>query len=198
MYYSSSIVVRDQEVEVGWRILYRFAGYPATQFYILEKRVYHDCLAAEGGSGVTYDVVHGPMVFARKDWRLTGSFFGFDHQLAGSSKFTIYYRDDPFPRVNIAVGPMNRPEEWTVRGHFYAFDCPIPGTCMFYLQHCIRSIHSIAASLSRHRITIEEPRMPWEFRMKIYVMPVRIDDISLLDHPLTEAELNGSISGGGH
>jgi hypothetical protein len=28
----------------------------------------------------------------------TGSFFGFDHQLQGSSKYSVYTRDDPFPR----------------------------------------------------------------------------------------------------
>ena len=114
--------------------MYRFSAYPATQFYILEKRVYHHCLEAEGGSGLTYDIVHGPMVFARKDWRLTGAFFGFDQELAGTSKFTVYYREDPFPRVIFAVGPICNAEEWTVKFHFYAFDSPLPGTCMFNLQ----------------------------------------------------------------
>jgi hypothetical protein len=74
------------------------------------------------------------MVFARKDWRLTGAFFGFDQELAGTSKFTVYYREDPFPRVIFAVGPICNAEEWTVKFHFYAFDSPLPGTCMFNLQ----------------------------------------------------------------
>lgn len=145
--------------------------------------MYHEVLEAEGGSGLTYDLVSGPQLFARKDWRLTGSFYAFDEPLCGSTKFTVYYRDDPFPRIIIAVGPITKPEEWTVKSCFYAFDCAVPGTCTFSIQHCIRSIHSIAASVSRHRITVEDPRMPWEFRMKIYAFPVSISDISLVDSP---------------
>ena len=175
-------ITSDVEPEVGWRMLYRFSAYPAAQYYILEKKVYHQVLQAEGGYGMTYTLERGPQCFSRKDWRLIGSFYAFDEPLCGSTKYTVYYRNDPFPRSIIAIGPIDKPSEWAVKFWFYAFDFALPGTCVFNLQHCIRSIHSIAASLTRHRLTVEDPRMPWEFRMKLYVFPVTLDNISLVDY----------------
>lgn len=163
--------------------MYRFSAYPATQYYVLERRVAHISLEAEGGTGLTYDIVSGPSCFARKDWRIIAAFFAFDLPMCGSTKYTVYYRKDPFPRIIIAVGPITRPEEWIVKFSFYAFDTAVPGTCVFGIHHCIRSIHSIAASLSRHRITLEDARMPWEFRMTMYAFPVAIADISLVNFP---------------
>lgn len=175
-------ITSDADPEVGWRMLYRFSAYPATQYYILEKKVYHHVLSAEGGSGWTYVMEKGARCFARKDWKVIGSFYAFDEALSGSTKYSVYQREDPFPRTIIAIGPIDRQEEWTMKFSFYAFDFALPGTCVFNLQHCIRSIHSIAASLARHRLTVEDPRMPWEFRMKIYVFPVQVDSISLVDY----------------
>lgn len=54
---------------VGHRRLYRFAAFPVTQYYILERLVVHECLEADGGEGMTYLIESGPSVFARKDWR---------------------------------------------------------------------------------------------------------------------------------
>ena len=120
---------------------------------------------------------------------MTGSFFAFDKELTGSTKYTVYYREDPFPRTIIAIGPIDRPEQWIEKFHFFAFDFALPGTCVFNLQHCIRSIHSTAASLARHRLSVQDPRMPWEFRMKIYVFPVEIENVSLIDHVYVEDPL---------
>jgi len=49
--------------------MFRFAGYPATQYYILEKQVYHECLESEGGSGLTAIIESGPLLYAKKHWR---------------------------------------------------------------------------------------------------------------------------------
>lgn len=57
------------EPALGMRRLFRFAGYPATQYYILERKVEHDCLKADGGSGYTYMIKKGEYVFAQKHWR---------------------------------------------------------------------------------------------------------------------------------
>jgi hypothetical protein len=50
--------------------MFRFGAYPATQYYILEKRVHHEALEAEGGYGFTYTIERGPTIFARQGWRL--------------------------------------------------------------------------------------------------------------------------------
>ena len=89
----------------------------------------------------------GPYCFMRKGWKLTGSFFAFDKELSCSSLFTVYARDDPFPRIHIAVGPIPNPEQWRVQCQFYAFDIPLPGTCFFTVQHCTRSIYTAAANV---------------------------------------------------
>ena len=164
------------EPEIGRRRLYRFAAYTATQYYILEKRVFSETLISEGGYGMTYTIAPGPVVTGLKGWRLIGSFYGFDYQLPGSSEYTIYRRNDPFPRMLIALDQIQRPEEWDTSLKFYAFDIPIPGTVMYTLQHCLRSIHSAEASIPRHRLTNEFPYHPWEFRMNIYVFPAALED----------------------
>jgi hypothetical protein len=56
----------------GSRRMYRFAAYSATQYYILEKHVYHEALDAEGGYGYSYLIVKGPVVFCKKNWRVIG------------------------------------------------------------------------------------------------------------------------------
>ena len=177
-------ITSDFTADAGWRRLFRFSAYPLTQYYILEKRVYHSLLEAEGGSGVTYNIEKGPQVFCKKDWRLQGSFYAFDLPIPGSNEYTIYYRSDPFPRVLLCIGEIDHAEEWTIKGVFYAFDVPIPNSCCYTVQHCIRSIHSVAASISRHRITTEEALMPWEFRQNIYVLPASLDECSLVMWPV--------------
>ena len=164
------------------RRLWQFAAYPVTQYYILERRVIHDCLEAEGGSGMTFTIDHGLSVYAKKHWRITGSFYAFNHQLLGSQLYTVYVRDDPFPRMQICLGPLDKPEEWTVKAQFYAFDIPVPGTCVFEVHYCVRSIYSAAASVPRHRMTTQEKRNPWEYRMSIYAFPAEIEDIDMSFH----------------
>lgn len=74
-------------------------------------------------------------------------------------------------------------DEWTREFSFYAFDIPVPGTCLYSLQHCVRSIRSTAAGVSRHRLTTQDAQMPWEFRYHMYVFPAGVDDCSLTDEP---------------
>jgi hypothetical protein len=177
-------ISEDAVPEMGRRRLYRFAAYPSTQYYILEKRIYHESLESEGGSGLSYQIVRGPFCFMRKGWKLAGSFFAFDKELSGSSLFTVYSREDPFPRIQIAVGPIACAEEWTVSVQFYAFDIPLPGTCYFTIQHCTRSIYTAAANVSRMRMTVADPVTPWEFRMFCYVYPAELDDCQLTAEPI--------------
>ena len=174
----------EPDAPVGHRRLYRFAAYSATQFFILQKYEFSEELEAEGGYGMTYTIEPGPIVFARKAWKIIGSFYGFDHELKGSSKYTIYRRNDPFRRMMIARDNIQRPEEWDSSLSFYAFDVPVPGTMQYVLQHCVRSIHSALASIPRHRLTTEQPHNPWEFRMNIYVIPAALEDCSFSQvHP---------------
>ena len=173
----------DPEPAIGSRRLYRFAGYSATQYFILAKRVFSEQLVSEGGFGMTYMIEPGPVVTGLHGWRIIGSFFGFDHQLEGSSCYTIYRRWDPFPRVLIAMDTILNPEEWDNSLKFYAFDVPVPGTILYTLQHCLRSIHSAEACIPRHRLTTEFPRNPWEFRMNIYVFPAALEDCSMNQTP---------------
>jgi hypothetical protein len=170
----------DPEPPIGSRRLYRFAAYTATQYFILEKRVFSEQLSAEGGYGMTYTIERGPLLTGLHGWRLIGSFFGFDHQLTGSSKYTIYRRADPFPRMLVALDNIQRPEEWDASLSFYAFDIPVPGTILYTLQHCLRSIHSAEASIPRHRLTTEHPKNPWEFRMNVYVFPAALEDCTCI------------------
>jgi len=188
-YYFSSNPAPD----LGLRRLYRFAGYPATQYFILEKVVVNDALESEGGSGLTVQIEKGPMLFMKKGWKLVSSFFAFDKELCGSNQYTVYTRNDPFPRINVAIGPIAHMEEWTLQHQFYAFDIALAGTCLLTLQHCIRSIYNAASNVSRHRLTTEDPRLPWEFRMHIYVFPADLEDCSLTEETVT----NGQIAGGG-
>ncbi len=167
---------------LGHRRTYRFAAYSATQYYILEKRVVHQTLDAEGGSGLTYYIESGPIAYARKDWKLIGSFYGFDHHIPGSSLFTVFRRMDPFPRMLIALQPIQNAHEWDNSIQFYAFDVPAPNTAKYTLQHCLRSIYSMEASVPRHRLTTEDPRLPWEFRMQMFCMPATLDDCTVLPY----------------
>lgn len=82
----------DTEPVVGMRRLFRFAGYPATQYFILAREVSHECLLSEGGKGMTYIIRSGTKVFAQKGWRLVGSFYGFDLPLKCSNKYTMFSR----------------------------------------------------------------------------------------------------------
>jgi len=174
---------------LGMRRLYRFAAYPCTQYFILEKTVYHDALESEGGSGLTYIIEKGPYLFAKKGWKIIGSFFAFDLELTGSNFYTVYVRDDPFPRMHIAIGAIARAEEWTIKAQFYAFDIPLPGSCVYTVHHCVRSIYSAAANVSRHRLTTDDPRVPWEFRMNIYVFPAHLEDCQITDKPVIDGQL---------
>jgi hypothetical protein len=175
--------------DLGLRRLYRFAGYPATQYFLLEKMVINDALESEGGSGLTMQIERGPFCFMKKGWKITGSFFAFDCQLYGSNQYTVYTRNDPFPRMNLAIGPIAHMEEWTVQHQFFAFDIALAGTATLTLQHCIRSIYNAAANVSRHRLTTEHPRMPWEFRMYLYVFPADLEDCSLTDEPVKNGQV---------
>jgi hypothetical protein len=180
---------------LGNRRLYQFAAYSATQYYILEKNISHETLDAEGGSGFTYYIEAGPIVYAKKGWRIIGSFYGFDHQMTSSSQYTIYRRTDPFPRVVIALQKIERSEEWNQDLKFYAFDIPFPGTAKYSVQHCLRSIYSNSASVSRHRLTTEDPRLPWEFRMNLYLFPAELSDCSVLPYDITkDAAMNFGVT----
>lgn len=70
-------------------------------------------------------------------------------------------------------------EIWQKQLEFYAFDIPVPGTCKYDLQHCVRSIHTTSASVTRHRLTTEDPRLPWQFNMSIFVFPAGLEDCSI-------------------
>lgn len=174
--------------DLGLRRLTRFAGYPATQYFILEKVVVSDALESEGGSGLTVRIERGPFLFMEKGWKLVGSFFAFEKEMYGSNQYSVYTRDDPFPRVNVAIGPISHEDEWTLQHQFYAFDIALAGTCVLTLQHCVRSIYNASANVSRHRLTMEDPRMPWEFRMHIYAFPADLEDCSLTDEPVENGQ----------
>ena len=123
------------------------------------------------------------MLFARKGWKLKGSFYAFDEPISGSNKYTVYYMDEPFPRTMIAIGDISKVEAWTPVFHFYAFDVPAPSTCLYNVQHCVRSIYSTAASVPRHRLTIEDASLPFEFRLAVYVFPAKLSECSLTQEP---------------
>ena len=50
--------------------MYRFCAYPVTQYYILQRKIRHECLESEGGVGITCVIEKGIKLFARKHWRL--------------------------------------------------------------------------------------------------------------------------------
>ena len=74
------------------------------QYYVLGREVSHHSLDAEGGRGTTYIIESGSYVKSRKNWRLISSFWAFDFPLRCTNKYTVYRRDDPFPRMCIALG----------------------------------------------------------------------------------------------
>lgn len=178
----------DPEPALGNRRLYRFAAYSATQYYVLEKNIFHPTLDSEGGSGLTYTIEAGPLLYTRKGWRILSSFYGFDQQIPGSSLYTIYRRNDPFPRMIIALEAIQNPEEWDSSLKFYTFDIPVPGTSKITLQHSLRSIYSNVASIPRHRLTTEDPKLPWEFRMSLYVFSAQLDDCTIFPLPIDEPD----------
>jgi hypothetical protein len=75
-------------------------------------------------------------------------------------------------------------EEWETLFSFYAYDVPIPGSCVYQLQHVVRSINSTDPAVRRHRLTTEHPRLPWEYRMSLYVFPAEIEDCTVTQVPL--------------
>ena len=83
--------------------------------------------------------------------------------------------------MQIAVGSIERAEEWTCDMEFYAFDVPLPNTTCYQLQHSIRSIYSTAANVPRHRFTSDDARIPWEFRMDINVFPANLEDCTIVN-----------------
>lgn len=173
----------DEYPAMGTRRTFHFGAYVATQYFILEKIFEHECLGIEGGKGLSCRIEVGPILYARKDYRLIGSFFGFNAPLPGSSKYTVYQRLDPFPRMMMTMSVIQRSEEWPESFSFYAFDIPVPNSVRYSLHHCIRSIYSNGASVPRHRLTTEDPRAPWEFRMHIYVQPAAIQDCTIYPYP---------------
>ncbi len=126
----------------GWRRLWRFAAYPATQYYILERRIESALFDSDLGWADTHDLKRGPIIYAEKNWRLKGSFYAFDCALPSSNKYTVYTREDPFRRMVITMGEsFDDADQWTVAFSFYAFDIPVPGTCVYYLHHSLRYFH---------------------------------------------------------
>lgn len=85
------------------------------------------------------------------------------------------------------MGAIEHPEEWTVKHVFYAFDIPVPTSAPVQLQHCLRSIHTTAVGVKRHRLTTEDSRVPWEFRMTIYVFPASVEECCLTNWPTNMA-----------
>ena len=73
-------------------------------FYDYWIYISHHALDAEGGRGTTYIIESGSYVKSRKNWRLISSFWAFDFPLRCTNKYTVYRRDDPFPRMCIALG----------------------------------------------------------------------------------------------
>jgi hypothetical protein len=63
------MISSSSEPFLGFRRLYSFAAYPASQYYILQKLIHHDCLESENGMGMTYMIEKGTTVFSRKLWR---------------------------------------------------------------------------------------------------------------------------------
>eukprot|EP01039_Chlorochromonas_danica_P002276 gene2276-2491_t len=185
----------QEEPGLGLRRLYSFATYPATQYYILEKRIHHEALDSEGGWGSTYWIEAGPILYARQDWRVIGSFYGFDHQLPSSALYTVYRRWDPFPRVHIAREVIQNADQWQADFQFYAFDIAIPGTMKYSIHHCLRSIYTNVASVPRHRMTTEDHRTPWEFRMNVFVFPASLDDCTIVPYNYRELQRqqNGAL-----
>jgi len=173
----------DIESSPGWRRMFRFAAYPVTQFYVLMREVRHDILRSEGGTGKTYVLERGPKVYAYKDWRLLCSFYAFDRPLPSSQKYTVYETHEPFLRMNMSLGDASHPEDWPEKFSFYAFDIPLAGSAPLQLQHTIRSIHTTAAGVNRHRLSTDDPILPWQFRFTVFVFPVTLEECIVSTNP---------------
>lgn len=168
----------------GWRRLWRFGAYSATQYYILERRIESSLFDCDLGWADTYNIVRGSTVYAEKHWRLIGSFYAFDLELPCTNKYTVYTREDPFRRIIITMDEsFDDADNWQVAFSFYAFDIPVPGTCAYYLHHSLRSINSTDAGVRRHRLHTGHPQFPWEFRMNIYVFPAALEDCTINQTP---------------
>jgi hypothetical protein len=89
------------------------------------------------------------------------------------------------------MGSIAHADEWKAEFSFYAFDIPVPNTCVYSLQHCVRSIRSTAAGVSRHRLTTLDAQMPWEFRFNMYVFPASVEDCSFSSAPIVETDNSG-------
>jgi hypothetical protein len=50
----------------------------------------------------------------------------------------------------------------------------------------VRSIHSTAASVPRHKLSIEDAQLPFEFRMKLYVFPAPLENCSITQEAIVE------------
>jgi len=69
---------------------------------------------------------------------------------------------------------------WNLAFKFYAFDIAVPGTVSYHLQHTVKSIHSVAPCITRHRISMDGDTLPpWEFRMMLYAFPAALEDCSI-------------------
>ena len=119
--------------DLGLRRLYRFAGYPVTQYFILERVVVSDALESEGGSGLTCMIEKGPYLFMRKGWKIASSFFAFDKEMYGSNQYSVYSRQDPFPRINIAIGPIR---------YVYVYVCLVCRSLSLSRTHTHTHIHT--------------------------------------------------------
>jgi hypothetical protein len=74
------------------------------------------------------------------------------------------------------MGPIDDAEEWTYMTSFYAWDIPLGGTCQYTLDHCSRSIHSMRATVVRHRLSCGDSKKPWDFRLSMYVFPATLEE----------------------
>ena len=81
----------------------------------------------------------------------------------------------------VTMDVIDHAHEWNEQFSFYAFDIPIPGSCVYELHHCVRSIHTTDASVGRHRLTTENSKLPWQFRMYVYVYPALPEDCTITD-----------------
>ena len=103
-----------------------------------------------------------------------------------TNKYTVYHRNDPFPRMVIALDTFDRIDEWTPTHTFYAWDVCIPGTLGYTLQHVVPSIYSTATYFRRHRLCTVYPSLPWEFRMKMFVFPADVTECTV--------DMDGSVA----
>lgn len=152
----------------GWRRLYRFIAFPATQYYIM---------ATEYNGNTSCFIASGQSIAVDPGWTLIGSFYGFDKQVPGSNRYTIFTRQDPFPRMLMSSEDVLQPEGWSVSEIFYAFDIPLPRTCPYLVKHAVPSVlKQHDHFVSRHKLTTLEYEREWDFRLRFFVYPASIED----------------------